>query len=115
MLPEGVELDQAGPNVTVRVGVAEVTHMQMQETISECAERMRYNSARNFVFDLGPVEFLASACLGALVGFMQEVEHVRGKIALAGCQDNVSFLFKVTRLDQIFQLYDDPAESIEAM
>lgn len=111
MLPQGIELEQAGPLVTVRLGVSEVTHMQMQETISECAELMRYSNAQHFIFDLGPVEFLASACLGVLVGFMQDVEHVRGKIALAGCRDNVAFLFKVTRLDQVLGLYDDPAEA----
>lgn len=114
MLPQGVELEQAGPLVTVRVGVTDVTHTQMQETLSECAERMRYNNAQNFIFDLGPVEFLASACLGALVGFMQDVEHVRGRIALAACQDNVAFLFKVTRLDQVFHLYDDPTDAAAA-
>lgn len=115
MLPQGVELDQAGPLVTVRLGVADVTHTQMQETLSECAERMRYNNAQHFIFDMGAVEFLASACLGALVGFMQEVEHVRGKIALAECQDNVAFLFKVTRLDQVFPLYDDTTQAAASL
>lgn len=111
MLPQGVELEQNGPLVTVRIDVPDVTHTQMQETISECAERMRYNNAQHFVFDMGPVEFLASACLGALVGFMQDVEHVRGRIALAACQDNVAFLFRVTRLDQLIHLYDDVTEA----
>ncbi len=32
---------------------------------------------------------------------------MRGRIALAGCQDNVAFLFKVTKLDDIFVLFDD--------
>ena len=49
-----------------------------------------------------------SACIGALVTFLQDLEHVRGRIALANCQPNVAFLFKVTRLDQVIGIYDDP-------
>jgi len=30
-----------------------------------------------------------------------------GLIALAGCQENVAFLFKVTRLDSVFPMYDE--------
>lgn len=97
---------------TIRFTSVDVTHVEMQEIVAECLERMRYNNAQHFVFDLSTVEFLASACLGALVGFMQEVEHVRGKIALVNCHDNVAFLFKVTRLDHVFEMYDDVQEAV---
>ncbi len=112
MTPNGIELEQAGVVVTVRFARPEVTHVEMQDAVAECVERMRYNNAQHFVLDLAVVEFLASACLGALVGFMQDVEHVRGKIALVNCQDNVAFLFRVTRLDQVFELFDDVKDAV---
>lgn len=115
MLPEGIELDQAGPVVTVSFGLPEITHADMQEVVSECLERMRYSNAQHFVLDLGPVEFLASACIGALVAFMQDVEHVRGRIVLANCHDNVAFLFKVTRLDTVFEMFDDVKDAAAAL
>jgi anti-sigma B factor antagonist len=87
----------------------------MQELVDECAERMRYNNARQFIFDLHGVEYLSSACLGVLVNFMQDVEHFRGRIAVAGCQPNVAFLFKVTNLERVFGLYDDTADAAGAL
>jgi anti-anti-sigma factor len=59
------------------------------------------------------VEFLDSAGIGALVTLLQDLEHVRGRIALTHCQPNVAFLFKVTRLDAAIPLFDETAEAIE--
>ncbi len=114
MLPEGFEVEQAGQLVTAYLRATEVAHIDMQELMQECAEKIRYNNAQNFIFDLEQVEFLASACIGSLVEFLQEVEHCRGQIALVNCQDNVTFLFKVTRLDNVFHMFDDLEEAIES-
>lgn len=111
MLPDGFELEQAGQLVTAHLRAAEVAHDDMQSLVQECVEKIRYDNAQNFVFDLEEVEFLASACIGSLVEFLQEVEHCRGQIALVSCRENVAFLFKVTRLDQVFGMYDDLEEA----
>lgn len=115
MLPKGFEVEQAGQLVTAYLRAAEVAHDDMQALVQECIEKLRYSKAQNFIFDLKEVQFLASACIGALVEFLQEVEHCRGQIALVHCQENVAFLFKVTRLDQVFGLYDDIEEAIESL
>jgi len=115
MLPKNFEMEQDGQLVTTHLRAAEVAHDDMQAVVEECIEKMRYDKAQNFIFDLEEVEFLASACIGSLVEFLQEVEHCRGQIALVHCQDNVAFLFKVTRLDQVFKLFDDIEEAIESL
>lgn len=114
MLCEGIELEQSGPVVTVRIAVPELTHTQMQELVDECLERMRCHNASFFAFDMSDVTFLASACLGLLVSLLQDLEHVRGRIALANCQQNVAFLFKVTRLDAVFPIYEDVRDAVES-
>lgn len=114
MLPDGMDITQTGSLVTASIHTPDVTHQQMQLLVDECAERMRYSSVCNFVFDLEGVEFLASACLGALISFLQDVEHCRGRIVFANCHENVVFLFKVTRLDTVFALYDDVKEAAAA-
>ena len=107
MLPEAMDMEQSGSLVTVYVRQTELTHTDLQTAVDECSERMRYSNAMNFIFDLEGVEFLASACLGVLVTFLQDVEHCRGRIALANCGDNVALLFKVTRLDTVFLMCED--------
>jgi anti-sigma B factor antagonist len=115
MLPDGFEVEQAGQLVTAHLRAAEVAHDDMQSLVQECIEKIRYDKAQNFLFDLEEVEFLASACIGSLVEFLQEVEHCRGQIALVHCQENVAFLFKVTRLDHVFNMFDDIEEAIESL
>lgn len=108
------DIEQAGPNVTVHVAGPEASHTEFTEIVTECCDRMRYENACNFVFDLEKVEFLASACIGALVELLREVEPMRGKIALAQVDENVSFLFKVTKLDDVFAIFDDIDEALES-
>ncbi|MEM6333639.1 MAG: STAS domain-containing protein [Planctomycetota bacterium] len=114
MNPPAYEIDQQGSSVVCTFANPEVTHLELQEAAEECCNLMRINGARYFILDLSNVEFLASACIGVLVEFMQELEHIRGKLALVGCQDSVKFLFQVTRLDQVFTLIDEIDEAREA-
>jgi len=115
MTPATIDYDQAGSTVVCTLPNAEISHIELQEVVDECCNLMRTNGARAFILDLSHVEFLASACIGVLVEFMQELEHIRGRLALVGCQDSVKFLFQVTRLDQVFNLYDEMDEAQAAV
>lgn len=114
MLPDTIELEQTGGMVTAHIKQAEVAFQEMQDLVDACVDKMRYENAQDFIFDLAEVEFLASACIGSLVQLLQDIEHQRGQIALAGCQDNVAFLFKVTRLDSVFPMFDEVDEAAES-
>lgn len=115
MLAIPYELDQDGAVVTATIGAAELPHTDMQELVTECVEKLRYDSARDFIFDLSKVEFIASACLGCLVELLQETEHCKGRILLANVSDSVAFLFKVTKLDSVFKIFDDVADAKEEL
>ncbi len=112
MLATPYELEQQGSIVIATVMQSELPDTQMQELVTSCVEKLRYDQARDFVFDLTMVEFIASACLGSLVELLQEAEHCKGRILLAGCGDNVAFLFKVTKLDSIFAMFDDVDDAV---
>lgn len=112
MSDETFEIEQHGKVVTAVLHERDVTHPCMAEVVQSCIEKMRYDNAHDFVVDLSAVDFLASACIGALVELLQEAEHSRGKVALAGCNDNVAFLFKVTKLDAIFEMFEDVEEAL---
>lgn len=110
----GYELDLRDGTIIARLTEPEVTHLIMQELCVDLEQKVRYDNIHHFVFDLAEVRFLPSACLGAMVEFMRDLEHVRGRIALAGCEDNVAFLFKVTRLDSVFPIFDDVDDALAA-
>ncbi|MCG8509140.1 MAG: STAS domain-containing protein [Rhodospirillales bacterium] len=109
------DIEQQGAIVTVRLEREELTHVEMQEVVDACRDRMRYDNARHFIFDLQPVTYLASSCLGILVSLMQEAEHVRGRIMLVHVHDNVAFLFKVTQLDSVFGIFDEIEDAMNEL
>jgi anti-anti-sigma factor len=115
MSTDGLTIEQNGNCVTVHFTCADLTAELMQEAVSECGERMRYSNARRFIIDLAGVDFLASACLNVLVNFAQDVEHFRGKVAVASAHDSVANVFYITRLEQVFGLYDDASDAAAAI
>lgn len=111
MITHPHQIEQQNNLVVATIKSREVTPLQMQELINDLMMRMRYDNAQHFVLDVSAVSFISSGCLGSLVGFLQELEHVRGKIGLVGCTADVLFLFKVTRLDSVFGIFDDIDEA----
>ena len=114
MPAQGYEIDQNGTVLTCRFLAREVTHTDMQDAIEACMDRARNDNAQNFVFDLAEVDYVASACIGVLVTFLQDIEPMRGRMAMANCRENVLFLFKVTQLDGVFHDFDDVEEAVES-
>jgi len=115
MLAQDFELVQNGNVAVVTIGLSELSGQVMQEMVADFTLAMRHDNAVYFVLDLTAVEYMDSGCLGEMVGFLQDLEHVRGRIALAGCCDRVAFLFRATRLDAVFSLFDDVQQAVEEM
>ena len=116
MLAQNIHVDQVGNIAIATVITPLLSVAEGAEIVAELTDRMRYNNARHFILDLKEVEFMDSSFIGALVGLLQDVSHMRGRIALCNCQENVAFLFKVTRLDNVFPIFDcveDAQEELE--
>lgn len=111
MLLPTIELDQQDGLVVATISTSYLTHPEMQEITQLLMQKMRNDKATQFVLDLAAVSYLSSACLGEMVTFVQDLQHVRGRIALANCQPDVTFLFKVTRLDHVFPIFEDLDEA----
>lgn len=113
MLAQNVVVEQEGNMVIATVITPILSLSESQEVIVELNERVRYNNAQLFILDLAEVTFMDSSCIGTLVQFLQELEHVRGRMALANCNDNIAFLFKVTRLDGAFPVVESVDDAKE--
>lgn len=107
------DVKQTGSRVTVNVHKREVDTNELRELVEELKQRLLQSEARVFIFCFGQVEFLPSACLALLLMFYQEVKRVdEGRIVLLNCQENVSFLLRLARLDALFELAEGDAESV---
>ncbi len=70
------------------------------------------SQCNRFVLDFSQVQFMESACLGSLVQFLKWLARSDGRIAVSQVQENVRFLFRVTKLDKVFPLCADVPAAI---
>ena len=57
--------------------------------------------------DCAKVRFLDSTAMGSLVAVLKNVKTYDGKMTLLGLNPNISRLFKITRLDRVFEIEGD--------
>jgi len=61
----------------------------------------------NLVFDMADVDFMDSSGLGGMVAALRAVGQAGGDIKVARLQPRVRTLFELTRLHQVFQIFQD--------
>lgn len=59
---------------------------------------------RRLVLDLGGVRFISSGALAAMIELKKRVGERRGKFALRGVHPDLQNVFRVTRLDLLFEI-----------
>ena len=69
---------------------------------------------RTFVLDLSEVTFIDSSGLGALIASLKVIGD-GGEIALCGARDTVASMFKLTRMNKVFRMFNTPEEAAAAL
>jgi anti-sigma B factor antagonist len=67
-----------------------------------------------FLFDFQHVPYLSSSALGMLIGLHHRIVQRQGRLKLAGINPEVMDVFRVTKLDTVFEIHKDAASAIEA-
>ncbi len=66
------------------------------------------------LIDLKEVPFVDSSGIGALVSIFKAVRAANGDVALCSLAEGVRLLFRLTRLEKVFDIYDDRAAFMKA-
>jgi anti-sigma B factor antagonist len=82
---------------------------ELKERLAEMVEE----GNRLIILDISMVEFLDSSGLGAIISGLKAIGE-DGKLVICGATDPVKSMFKLTRMDRIFEMYDTEAESLQA-
>lgn len=69
----------------------------------------------HIALDLSPVEFIDSSGLGAIISVLKQAVGQQGDLVIYGPRDTVLSLFKLTRLDKVFQILPQQAEAVAAL
>ena len=104
---ELLTVEQFGAVCIVTILEKELTSTKAEELSTRLLALLGEGNITRFVLDFDCVQFMESACFGALVNFLKWLSKHNGKIAIANVTENVRFLFAVTKLDSVFSICAD--------
>ena len=66
------------------------------------------------VLDFINVQFISSSVLGLLIRISKKIYEQNGRLRLCNINSKIFSIFKITRLDKVFDIYDDLQEAIRS-
>ena len=75
----------------------------LKTTLQVAAEK----GSTQFVLDMGEVDFIDSSGLSALVDSLKMIRNRQGKLVFANVRPKLKIVLELSRLNQVFTLYDD--------
>src|SRR3990167_9332692 len=85
-----------------------------QEKLKEELSRKIPSENSHVVLDFSRVEFIDSACLGALVAITRHLRKNGGDVNLYGLKDEVQSIFQITRLDKVLKIFERLEDAVSA-
>ena len=67
---------------------------------------------RKLVLDFADVRFLSSAGLGVLMGLRERVDEAGGELRLCRLEPSLRELFRLTKLEELFEIHEDEQKAI---
>lgn len=67
----------------------------------------------NLIIDFGNVRFLSSSVLGLLIRICKRVREQSGTLKLCNIDPKIASIFKITRLDKVFDIYETVDKAME--
>ncbi len=86
------------------------TAPQIREQVQDLAAK----GTVHLIADLGPVEFIDSSGLGALIGGLRRVREDDGSLALVITTRRILRVFQLTGLTKAFAIYDNLDDALSA-
>ena len=81
--------------------------LAIQRIGKELAEILEVQGVKKAIIDFRDVRFLSSEALRMLLGLRSRADRAGAKVALCAIKPELTKIFKLTNLDQLFQLYPD--------
>ena len=104
-----------------KIGDILVAKVLESRIVSDVAPRFKHqiidyisSGNRSIVLDLEAVSFIDSSGLGALVSSLKAIGK-EGDLVLSGTGGSVVSMFKLTRMDKVFQMFGTTAEAVAAL
>ena len=95
-------------------GVLEISFLEknildeknIQQIGQELNASIEGKSAPNMIIDFGNVQHLSSAALGILITMNSRIGDLDGRMCLTNIRPEIFEIFRITKLDRIFTVYE---------
>ncbi len=108
-----IEIEKQDGVAVVRALEKRIDASLSGEFKAKLLEAIREGNKR-IVLDISMVEFIDSSGLGAIISGLKAVGE-DGKLVVSGSTENVRSMFRLTRMDRIFSIYDTEQEAVHAL
>lgn len=111
---ERITVEEKGDVTIVRFKESDILdQINIQEIGEEMYSVVESTPNLKLVVDFQGVEYLSSTALGKLITLKKKVEAAKGKLRLAAIKPEIMEVFRITRLDTIFEITNDVTEALE--
>jgi anti-sigma B factor antagonist len=87
---------------------------QLDTVTREVLEKIDKSSEEKIVLDFKPVQFMSSSMLGKLVLIHKKCKEFKAKLKLSGISPEIRPVFKMTKLDKVFDIENDEESARKA-
>jgi anti-sigma B factor antagonist len=102
---EGIEV------ITIEGELDLYTAPRLKETLLSTLE----DGVLKIVVDMAGVHFIDSSALGVLIGGVKRLKPKGGKIVLVSVDENVNWIFQITGLNSVFEIYSTRDEALAGL
>lgn len=101
-------------NETVIIGTIS-GRLLIDDEVNQIITALEKYSDKNILMNLSQLEYLSSSGLSLFVRLLTRTRIQNKKILLFGLQDNVKKLFNITKLSDIFAIFDSEENAIKSL
>ncbi len=108
-------LEEVGDVTVVRfLGNRIIDNLHIQELGQELFQLVETEGCKKLLLDFKSVDFLGSAALGKLITLDKKVKQHKGVLKLSSIQQEILEVFRITKLDRLFDIREDEADALAA-
>jgi len=102
----------------VRVVVIDAARLVDDALIEQCGRELAAlldsSQEPNLLLHFGRVNFMSSSALGMLIRANKKCKEYDVSLKLCGISPEIRQVFKITGLEKVFEIHDDPAAAMQA-
>ena len=85
------------------------------DTAKELYAQIDKFGRRLLLLDLSTVQMLSSQSLGVFLTMKEKLKPIDGKLAISGIDPKLYRVFKITKLQEVFEFFDDVETAVSQM